>query len=285
MTTDRTARTESGEPPPPPQQQQTPVLEINICGLCLLRPAELAEGGGMFVLLPPVGSHGGHHVEPHLALLAWDPAYESGGVKAKLGDFPPRFRKIAGRDVITDIPAAAKMPLPKGLDNASARFDTAVDASLPTGGVDPDVLTARLRFPEASSAPTLADGAIWEFEKGKPVEMPTGVTWTARLANAAVNWLVDGATRPEFPPLLPIGNKVAIYVLHIPLRELPDKLPPEPEDEPIMPGTEAHHYAGYFALLEPRGHYRKVPRFVKKKDRLEIRGVSVVTCMSGGGEP
>ena len=261
-------------------------LEVHVVGLCFFRPETPEEGGRMHVLMPKAGGGGhGHHVEPHVARMMYDPAHETNPPGA-LRSCPPRYVRLEGNAIsLPGVAGGTPMTLPAGMLNLTRHFGTRVKPSCLTGVPDGQSLAARVTLADGRQDEVF-EGAIFEFD-GVDVEMPVGARWTIRVPGDSLEWTVEGPGGTNFRRLHPIpGKPMKLYIYHVPAEELPDFVPPPPPPRHELPpvGDPAHHFGAYYALLEEVPEREVLPTFQRLKDPA-FKGVSVVTCMTGGGQP
>ena len=264
-------------------------LQITFYGLCLFVPDDGRKT--MHVLLPATGTHGTHHVEEHLLLLAYDRAYEDRSGSEPLSGQPRSF------DMSGSVPrwtnrstGRLDLALPAEVANVSSVWGKPVRKGLLTGPRPAPGLASRMSMSTGAQGGHLR-GARWVFG-GETRELTHALNWAIPgVGEEGLAWDPNSWEKgKDVPPsLFPRGGRIQLYVFHIPDEEKPTRLPPAPlpGGEP-SPGEEAHHFAAFYDLLDSPSS-RELPKY-KGQDsapggpqasgpRTGARGIRPFTCM------
>lgn len=205
------------------------------------------------MLMPPTGPHAhgpGGHVEPHLARLIYDTAFERPG--ATRPDFHPRYVPL--EDGTLDL---AGLPTRSGLDLTLP--DEVVDL---TPVVREKIKRERLHSDTsgrvlsritaaAGSVSAHNQGARWHLAGAKPQHMSTVVQWTIRgIQGNELGWELAGLNRHSgraLPTLHPINGIIQVFVYHAPPEEIP---PSQPARNVLELESPAEHFAAYYNLFD-----------------------------------
>lgn len=230
-------------------------LDITIGGMCLLVPDPVNQK--LHVLLPEIPATCRHDAR---LLFLKKYVNENGGDKEK------EEVTLNGRtlDNFADLRCSNPLDLniyPQVFDFATASPPRTVDRGLLTGALKPNV---RFRMTlSGGDAVRLAPGGFWKFDGGAPRRVATSIKW--RLADIEANALTldvgDGAPKTLRPWNEGTGDKIRLFLLHLPEKEILDSIPadlPGPSHPAPDPGEEAHHFPFYYDLLTPRAGEQKL---------------------------